>query len=101
MIPMILAIPNCILCRVKKVLLDNPGLCKSPKKVSVRSGAGNDDFAIGSQLVNQQKISTNMAFPKTFPFSGQFVAKVFRGKWRIVCNQQQHRFFQAIHIVAS
>lgn len=53
---------------------------------------------VGLNLVNQQKIAANMAFPVIGPFPFQWVIEPFRAKGRIIGDQQHHRFFESHQI---
>ncbi len=49
-------------------------------------------------FVNEQKISTYMAFPVSSPITGERVIYPFGRERPIVRNEQHHRLFQAVHI---
>ena len=51
--------------------------------------------------VRQKKIAANMTFSVAAPLTAKSVVKPFRTKGMITGYQQQHRLFEAMHIVPA
>jgi len=52
-------------------------------------------------LVDQQKITANMAFPVFSPIALERMVPPFRAERRMVRNQQHHHGFEADQIIAA
>src|SRR5208282_1311476 len=66
----------------------------------MRPGARKDDQSTLAQIINQQKVTADVAFTEAFPIAGQFVIEIFRWQWSVVGDEQQHRLLQSPHVVA-
>jgi len=66
----------------------------SVKQLGMRPGPHKNNRIIFN-LINQQKISANMTFPMVSPIALQGMVEPFSAKRCIVCDEQQHRFFEA------
>ena len=68
-------------------------------------GAGrneNDNFRLGlvAYLVGEQEIAADVTFPVATPLAIQGMIQPFGAKRGIICDQQQHRLFQPMHVKA-
>lgn len=81
------------------------GMILLVEEVSMGAGSNKDDGAAFSgclvQFVDQQEVAADMAFPVSGPFAFQGVIKPLRTQGRVVSDQQQHRFLEAIEVVPS
>lgn len=60
------------------------------EKIRVGAGANKNDktrFSASIELVSEQKVSANMAFPMTFPVTLERMIKPFRSERAVVCYQ--------------
>ena len=63
--------------------------------------SSNEDYLIAlSELVDQQEIAPNMAFPVVRPLTAQRMIVVFRRQSALICDEQHHRVFEAPEIEA-
>lgn len=69
------------------------------KQFGVRARAHkNDRVVVGFE--NQQEVATNVAFTVVGPVTLERVVKPFGAERSVVGDKQQHRFLQALHVVA-
>ncbi len=53
------------------------------------------------ELVNKQKISSNVTFTEVFPVALKLVIFPFGSKGTVVGDQQQHNFLETSHVESS
>jgi len=84
------------LCPVRGNLVSN----SSPaKKLRMRSSP-HEVNRVPLNLVDQQEVTANVAFPMVGPVAFERMVQPFGAKGAIVGNQQHHRLLELRHVVA-
>jgi hypothetical protein len=74
------------------------------EKVRVGPGANEDDLAGFAAIINsigKQEIAADVAFAMSLPRPFERVVKPLRSKRGLVGYQQQHGFFEPVHIESA
>ena len=73
------------------------------EQISVRTDSHKNDLfflANALELIDQQKVTSDVAFAVVGPFADQCVIQPLRPKRRVVRDQRQHDLLQALHVEA-
>ncbi|HEY9871505.1 MAG TPA: hypothetical protein V6D08_20275 [Candidatus Obscuribacterales bacterium] len=73
----------------------------SKRSACVPARAKTTTSGLPLSIVYKQEVPADVAFTVSAPLALQLMVLPLRPEWCVVCNQQQHSFFQAIHIVSS
>ena len=73
------------------------------EQIRMRACAHKNDLlflATALELVDQQKVTADVAFAVVGPIPDQCVIQPLRPKRRVVCDQRQHDLLQSLHVEA-
>src|SRR5487761_2626094 len=85
-------------------LTDWKSAARLREQVGMRTGAHEDDLLVRTatlQLVNEQKVATDVTLTVVGPVADECLIKPLRPERRVVRDQRQHDFLQALHVEAA